>query len=332
MKNINIIAHLKIKYNKINKKIIMQKISVIAWKIFRGLFLFGMCYVLLYPIIYMLSTAFRPVEQSYDPAVIWIPKSFTLSNMHEAFKALNYPKTFLSTVQVGLVSALLQIISCTLVGYGFARFKFKLRNLLFGLVIFTLVVPMQTLTVPMYIHMRNFDFFGLADIYEMITGKTGTVNLLDSLWAFYLPSIFGMGLKSGLYIFVMREFFRGIPKELEQAALIDGCGYFRTFLKVMLPNAAPALLTIFLFSVVWQWNDYYTPAMFFANNATLATAMAGFRQRLYPVVGNIDIWDPYIVTTRFQAGCLLVISPLIITYIFTQKYFTESISRTGIVG
>ena len=319
-------------YEEKVSKIKMNKVTAVLWSIFKGLFLFGMCYVLLYPVMYMVSSAFRPVEQSYDPSVIWIPKSLTMANIVEAYKTLDYLESFKNTMLVGMVSAIFQVISCTLVGYGFARFRFKGRGALFTLVLLTLVVPMQTISVPMHIQMRDFDFFGIARILGFITGKDMTVNLIDSYWAFYLPTIFGMGLKSGLYIFVFRQFFRGLPKELEQAALIDGCGPLKTFRKVMLPNAIPALLTVFLFTVVWQWNDYYTPAMFFSRNATLATSMARFRSNIGVVTAGIDNWDPYVMTTRFQAGCLLVIAPLIIGYMFTQKYFTESISRTGIVG
>jgi len=205
----------------------------------------------------MLSTAFRPLDEGMDPSVVWIPKQFTMANITDVIKAMHYPLAIWHTVQIGVVSAILQIISCAIVGYGFARFKFKGRDALFFMVIFTILVPPQTIIIPSYLQFRYFDFFGLTKILNLFTDNPISVNLLNTGWTFYLPSILGVGIRSGLYIYVFRQFFRGMPKELEDAALIDGCGPVKTFLKVMAPNANSAFLTVFLFSIVWQWNDYF---------------------------------------------------------------------------
>lgn len=301
------------------------------WAVFRGLLLAGISFVLLYPILYMLSNAFKPVAQNYDPSVIWIPKSLTLDNVYDALKVMDFLKTLMTTISVNILSAFLQVASCMVVGYGFARFRFKGRGLLFGLVLLTIIVPPQTLSSSLYFQYRYFDLFGLLQLFKKLSGVGGPINLIGTNWAFYIPAALGMGLRSGLYIYIFRQFFRGMPLELEDAAYIDGCNPYSTFWRIMLPCSGGAILTVMLFSIVWQWNDFYTPAMFMANRYTIATALAAFQQNLSSLsnVGGLNT-DPYIVSTRIQAACLISILPLLIMYLFTQKYFTESIERTGI--
>ena len=294
-----------------------------GWSIFRGMLLFGLCFVLLYPLLYMISVAFRPTKELYDPMVIWIPKTFVLDNIIDAYHAMSYPRAVLATIQLGGVSAALQVISCALVGYGFARFKFIGRDLLFSLVIFTIIVPPQIIIIPI-------DFFGIGKIVGWITGTPWQVNLLNTRWTFYLPAMLGTGLRSGLFIYMFRQFFRGLPQELEDAAHIDGCGPFETFIKVMVPNASGVFLTVGLFSMVWYWNDYFLSSMYFTRVNTVSVALAGLQNSLSLV--GFDIQDPTTLITRMQAGSVLAVAPLLIIYIFLQRYFTESIERTGIVG
>lgn len=308
----------------------LHKIADKIWSIFRFFLLIGMCYVLLYPLFYMLSTAFRPLNEVMDPSVVWIPKEFTMANITDVIKAMKYPVAIWHTVQIGIVSAILQIISCAIVGYGFARFKFKGRDALFFMVIFTILVPPQTIIIPSYLQFRYFDFFGVTKILGLITGSSISANLLNTGWTFYLPSILGVGIRSGLYIYVFRQFFRGMPKELEDAALIDGCGPVKTFLKVMAPNANSAFLTVFLFSIVWQWNDYFFSVMYISKKSPISVALSTLKSAMSTV--GLDTSDPLLTMVRLQAGSLLTILPLLIMYLFVQKYFTESIERTGIVG
>ena len=188
------------------------------------------------------------------------------------------------------------------------------------MVLLTIIVPPQTIIIPSYENFRFFKIFGFE------------FNLLDTVWTFWLPSLLGMGLRSGLYILVYRQFFRGIPKEIEEAAYIDGCGPLTTFVRVMAPNAKHAFVTVFLFSVVWHWNDYYLSAMFFNNNMPLAVALTRLRSGLTLMGIGDEFGDPTTVRTYLQAGSLLVIGPMLALYLFLQKYFTESLERTGIVG
>lgn len=308
----------------------LHKLTGIAWSIFRTLLFIGLGFILLYPVIYMLSIAFRPVSEVMDPGIVWIPRHLTFDNLKTTFKVMNYPEALLNTVSIGVISAMLQLVSCAVAGYGFARFRFRERNILFALVLFTILVPPQTITIPTYLQFRNFDFFGILGAIGALNGRNLTINLLDTRFSFYLPSALGMGIRSGLYIYIYRQFFRGMPVELEDAAMIDGCGPFSTFTRVMLPNAKAVILTVFLFAIVWHWNDYYYAAMYLSSKLTIATSLANLRQSLK--TQGINIYDPFMLVTRMQMGSLLAIFPLLVLYMFTQKHFTESIERTGIVG
>jgi len=243
-----------------------------------------------------------------------------------------YAKSLGTTLKVDLVSSILQVVSCSIVGYGFARFKFKGQRIMFGLVIFTIIVPPQIVAIPTFMQYKFFDFFGLAKILSLIIGRPVHFNLLNSLLTFYLPAILGTGIRSGLFIYIFRQFFRGMPKELEDAAYFDGCSPFQTFFRIMVPNAGPAYLTVFLFSIVWYWNDYFYASMYFSTLRTISVSLAMLPQSIYQQINYFHAGDPYKVITRIQAGCLMAIAPVLILYIALQRYFTESIQRTGIVG
>ena len=159
------------------------------------------------------------------------------------------------------------------------------------------------------------------------------MSVRSLLKSFILPAFFGAGLRAGLFIYIFRQFFAGMPKDLEEAAMIDGCGALRTFVQVMLPLAKSAFITVLLFSFVWHWNDYVQAAMYFNDNQPISVMLNQMQSllqdaKLFNVVTN----TPDEIRTYLQAGCLLTILPPLVLYIFTQRFFTESIERTGIVG
>ena len=136
------------------------KISSFIWSAFRIILLVCMSFVIMYPFLYMISSSFKSTIDIGDPSVIWVPKHFTMENMKDVYKLMEYPRTILNTLKVDFVSVVFQIISCSLIGYGFARYKFKGRELLFSLVLFTMIVPPQTILIPLFLKYRFFDFFG----------------------------------------------------------------------------------------------------------------------------------------------------------------------------
>lgn len=313
------------------KKKSISGIASFGYKIFRFVLLFSLCFVILYPIIYMVSVAFRDPVDLYDPTVIWVPKTFTLDNFKLVIETLDYWNMLGSTLYYAIIGTLLNVISCALAGYGFARFNFKLKGILFTLMLFMLIVPSQLISIPLYLQYNNFDFFGISSLLKLITGNDFTVNLLDTSFSIFVPAAFGCGLRSGLLIYIFRQFFRGMPVALEDAAYIDGCGTVKTFLKIIIPNASGAFLVSTILSFVWYYNDYYFTSMFFSNPKTLSVAIAGLKDILAQA-GFDTRSDPYSVVAQMQAGCLLVIIPLVLVFLFLQKYFIKSIASSGIVG
>lgn len=290
-----------------------------------------LAYQLLYPLLYMLSMSLRVPAEAMDPSVIWIPKTLTLSNFKDTLRVMDFWGAFKNSIFIGGGSGLLDVLSCAFVAYGFARFKFPFSNLLFSLVLLTLVVPIQTIILPLYADMKYFDAFGIMKLLHTLTGGPNSVSLVGNYFAFYLPSMLGMGLRSGLYIFIFRQFFKGMPVELEDAAYVDGYGPFKTFFRIMLPNAKNAIITVFLFSFVWHWNEFYLSNLFLGNlKKNFAIALSSLRVDLQSVVNVQTISDPLVILTRIQAGALLSILPLIILFLITQKYFTDSIEHAGI--
>lgn len=290
-----------------------------------------LAYQLLYPVLYMISASIKDPLDSYDPSVIWIPKNFSATGFIDAFKSMKYLDALKGSLEISLGCAVLDVMSCALAGYGFARFKFPFKNLLFACVILTLMVPMQTIILPYYMNMRYFDPLGLVSAFNAVFDKTVTINLVGKNIAFYLPSLFGAGIRSGLYIYIFRQFFEGMDKALEESAHIDGCGPLRTFLKIMLPNARNAIVTVFLFSFVWHFNDYYlTKQLLGTNRRTLIVALSSLRIDLAALIGGQTAFDPIRIQTRIQAGCLLAIVPMFLLYIFAQRKLADSIEHIGI--
>jgi multiple sugar transport system permease protein len=316
------------------RRVIVNRGFAIGKGLFRFLFLLGMSFVLLYPVLFLLSNAFRDMKDILDPSVIWIPKHFTLRNFQLAISTLGFFPALKRTLVILIPSVTIQVFICMMVGYGFARFKFREREPLFYLLLFTIIVPIQTIIIPVYVNFRFFDFFGIGRLIGLFTGRQVSVNLLNTPWTFYTLSLFGMGIRSGLYIFIFRQFFRNVPVELEEAARIDGCGPFATYFRIMIPNVTSVILTVALFSVVWHWNDYYESVMFFQNEFPLSVSLTMLQDLLSVISTNVirpqDL--ALIRSSVLEAASLLVTAPILILYLVTQKFFTESIQRTGIVG
>ena len=290
-----------------------------------------LAYQLLYPVLYMVSASVKAPIDSYDPGVIWIPKHFSATGFTDAFKTMKYLDALLRSLGIGLGCALLDVASCALAGYGFARYKFPLKNVFFVCVILTLIVPTQTIILPYYMNMRYFDPLGMMTLFSKITGSETMINLIGNNLAFFIPSALGAGIRSGLYIYIFRQFFEGMSAALEESAYVDGSGPLRTFTHIMLPNAKNAIITVFLFSFVWHFNDYYlSKQLMGTSERTLIVALSSLRMDLAAVIGGQTEFDPIRVQTRIQAGCLLVILPMFLLYIVSQRKLADSIEHIGI--
>ena len=299
--------------------------------ILRFLFLFGLTYLFLFPLFYMIIATIQDPSTTKDPSVVWIPTKVTLQNIKLAFDMLDYKNSILLTLAISGLSTIATLISCSMVGYGFARYNFAGKKFAFIFVILIFIVPPQTTLISTFLNFRFFDFLGIMKLLAPITGVS-SVNLLNTIWTFVLPSLFASGIRSGLFIFIFRQFFAGQPKELEEAAKIDGCNAFATYLRIMVPLAVPAFITVFLFSFVWHWNDIYSSTMLFTGNLKPITVMLN-NMNATMLKDQINLnFSATQMRGGLAAGSLLSIAPLLLIYIFTQRYFTESVERAGIVG
>ena len=298
--------------------------------VLRALMLFGLCFLILQPILDKISVSFMMERDLYDTTIIVVPRNLTLENYQLAAQLLNLNSSLLNTALISLLTAVLQIVACTLAGYGFARFEFPLKKFWFACVILVIVIPPQTISSSLYLHFRYFDFLG---IFTRLTG--GPINLKGSPLPYVMLSMTAMGLKNGLYIFMIRQYFKAIPLSLEEAAYVDGASTFTTFLRVLLPQAVPVLVSCFLFSFVWQWTDVFYTRLFLptANTMYLSIRLSGMAESLRTYVSTrLGINSPPIgyVMQIISTGVLVVIAPLLALYLFAQRWFIESISSTGL--
>ncbi len=308
--------------------LLKKTINVTLYKVARAILLFGLCFLILQPLFNKISISFMAEKDLYDSTVISIPRNFTFSNYRLANELLEFWVCLKNTVLVAMLVSVIQVAACTLAGYGFARYKFPLRNFWFACVMLSILVPPQTISSSLFLHFRFFDVLG---IFKAITGDT--INLQNSMAPYIMMCMGCMGLKSGLYIFMLRQFFRNIPKELEEAAYVDGCGKLRTFLRIMLPDAKPILTSCFLFSFVWQWTDSYYAKLFLGKIRLLPKALTGLVGRLgdyYQAVTTGALPSAAYEQALIATGLLMTIIPLLLIYVVAQKGFVESLSQSGI--
>lgn len=314
----------------------LQRFFDIVYAIFRALLVIGISFIILYPILQKISVAFKDKTDIYNPTIYMIPVHFTGENIQLAMGILDYFPMLGKTLLFVIVTTLLTAASCALAGYGFARFNFPGNQILFTLVIMTILVPSTTLMLPYYLHFKNFDFLGIISLF---TGKSG-VNLINTYWPSIITSATAIGLKAGLFIYIFRQFFKGLPKEIEEASLIDGAGGIQTFFRIMLPNSIPPIITVVLFCFVWQYNDTFYTTLFMNGMELMSlkvSTLSSQANQFIPVLmgyahGSGFKADPNHVAMVVDTGILLAIAPLILLYIVVQRYFVESIERTGIVG
>ncbi len=293
--------------------------------------------IILMPILKMVSATFMSPEEVGNPISTWIPGTFSTEHLVVAFTLLNYPKALVYTLLTTAGQVVLQVLSAAITGYSFARIRNKKLQKLFAIVILTIVVPPSVMMLPQYLFFRNFDIFG---IIEAITGSP--INLLGNPVTLYILDFCGMGLKSGLYIYIFRQFFRGLPRELEEAAHMDGCGFVQTLFRIIMPNAMPGIITVSVLSFVWNWNDTYYSNLFVGNRLNLMIKLnqvsGDMTNTLWGIHGKIpgDFFFEHtnmLYQNSILTSCsMLVILPLIVLFMFIQKRFVESASNAGIVG
>jgi len=304
------------KYDKyLHKYLSMHTLVRFIVRICFYLLLFGLSFIFIYPFLDMIVTSLKSTSDLMNITVKWIPNSLMFSNYVVAIEQLQYLKYFKNSVFVTTVCIIGHVLSCSFVAYGFSRYKFPFRDSLFSFVIFTLIVPVQVIIFPLYI------FYS----------KLGWVN---SYLPIIVPTFFGYGLKGGLFIFLFRQFFAGLPYELEEAARVDGCRPLRTFFTIILPVSKSAILVSIVLSMVWHWNDYFEPNIYIAekNMHLLPSRLPA----LYNMLNTDDILNPemdlIINEAIVLAATFLVVLPILIVYSLVQNKFMEGIERSGLTG
>ena len=300
--------------------------------LFRYIFFLSLSYILLYPFLYIIVNSLKSYSDAYDATVTWVPKSLYFGNIISALTVFDVKNTVMRTMVYEIVAALIQFCSCAVAAYGLARFNLKGKGFMMGLVIFNILVPYMMTIIPSYVNYSYLDFFGILKLISKIIGRDIRPNVVGTPLVFYLPSMFGTGLKGGLFIYIFTQFFKGLPKELEEAAWIDGAGSWKTFLRIVIPSSGSATITVILFSIIWHWNDLYLAQMYL-QDYTFATAISAFGAQTIAATLQTDLQTSNLMLVPILlSGCLLFMLPLLIFYLLIQRKFMASIATSGIVG
>jgi multiple sugar transport system permease protein len=285
----------------------------LVFKIFLYAIFISTAYIYMNPMLYMLTTMIKSLSDLLDPTVVWIPTSFFIDHLEYAYSSLNYTKSFSMSLAVSLLSAISHCFSCAIAGYAFARLQFPLKKLMFGCLLLALIMPSQVIILPTILAYNQLGFS-------------------NSLFSLIIPSLFGHGIRGALFIIIFRQFFLTQPKELEEAARVDGANVFRIFFRVVFPLAKPAILVVFLFSFVWTWNDTTLPNMFMtgAKDVPLAAQMFRLDSSISGLVERGAAPAIFFEPIKMAASFLVILPPLLL-YVFAQKWFVESVERTGLI-
>jgi len=323
-------------YNKLKsphtKKVIKNKSSQIAETILRYFLMYGLAFVILLPLLQQLAVAFREPTDINNALVLWIPEKYSIQNFKIALIVTDYWNSLKNSFVLSFFVTLLQLLVTMLVGYALARLKFPGHNVVFIFVIFTIIVAPTTLELPLKINLSN--------------GFGTRINMLGSPFVLYAFAITGMGIKAGIFIYLFRQFFKGIPTEIEESAMVDGANPLQVFLRIMLPNAMGGIILTSVLTFVWQWNDgYFVPIYVSKINArydTLTTKMMGISGNIQDAIQKAGIWElfdqdvtknPLFTSMILNTSGMLAMIPLLIIYLIVQKrLFTEGVERSGLVG
>ncbi len=315
----------------------------VVYAIFRFLLLMSIGFIIIYPLLYIIVTTISAPTTFTNGTRVWIPTEFAIKdNFEKAFYALDYIDAFFNTIKYEVVSALLSVASCAVIGYGFARFKFKGKKILTGILFLTILMPDMLLLVPRSVNFTNIDFLYIGHGIEALVNWIGslfgadwsgfniTPDISDSLLTMWLPSVLGIGLRSGVLIYIYIQFFTGLPRELEEAAWVDGAGPFKTFLRIAVPSSSVVFITVSVFSLIWHWNDSLLAGIYLQTDSTLAVTLGDIDNFLNAIYTLAHGTPQY--ASAIMAACLLFITPMLIFYMIVQRGFVESIDRVGITG
>lgn len=259
--------------------------------------------ILIYPIIWMFFATFKTNEEIYGVTKL-LPKVFTLKYYTEGWKGtgrINYGTFFKNTFLLVLPTTMFTVISSTFVAYGFARFKFPGKKILFALLMGTLMLPNSVIIIPRYTLYNKFDW-------------------INTYLPFHVPAILAC---YPFFIYMLIQFMRGLPKELDESAYVDGCGTLRTLVQILLPLMKPALFSAGLFQFLWTYNDYFNPLIFINSVKNYPISLA---LRMSLDAESVVQWG------KVMAMSFVAVVPVMLLFFAAQKYFVEGIATSGLKG
>ena len=271
--------------------------------IIKNIFLCGLTFCMLYLLIWMFLGRFKSASEVFDTSKFF-PTEWHFENYTNAWKAIpgyTFGRFFLNSFFISGLIVVGSLISCTLAAYPFARLEFKGKKLFFACVIASIILPTQILLIPRFI---MFSSIGWTDSFKPLI----------------VPSFFCQ-VYGGFCIYMLVQFMRSIPNELEEAAIIDGCGMLRRLLCIIVPNCKPALFTIGIFSFIWSWDDFLNQLIYLNSVGKYTVSLA---LRMFNDTSAVTSWG------QLFAASILTLIPVTLVYAFAQKYFVEGISTTGL--
>ena len=288
------------------------------------LLIIGLAFVFVYPFLYMIATSLMSNSDLNSSSVHWLPTEIKFENYAIALQLMDIGRFVKNSLFVTVVASFGHVIACSFIGYGFARYNFPLKKILFGCVLLAFIVPTQTIIIPLYMTYSNLKW-------------------LDTYLPLIVPTFFGFGLRGALYVFLFRQFFLTVPKRLEEAARIDGCGFMMTYWRIVFPLAKATLVVALVLSVVWHWNDFYESSLYISSPAlgflpprltsiiTATNALPEQQAEMLRMLGLEDGEDT-LNDAVVMAGALIISAPILVFFAFAQRQFMQGIERTGITG
>jgi multiple sugar transport system permease protein len=274
------------------------RLTKIASRLLLYVLLTGASLVMLFPFAWMLSSSFKPDADIFNFPIQWIPPNLFPQNYLRVWQSMKYGQLLFNTTFLAVMITSLQILTCTLAGYAFAKIPFPENRIVFLGYLATLMVPFQVLMIPQFVIIR-------------------LLGLMDSHWAIILIQAF-----NPFGVFMMRQFFLNIPMELSEAARIDGLSEFGIYTRIILPLSKPAIASLAIFTSVAVWNDFLTP-LIYLNSTSKWTIQLGLRNMFAEYTADYG---------GVMAGAVLSILPILLVFILLQRYFIEGIAMSGIKG
>ena len=331
-----------------------KQVSNFSFNLISLILILGLCFVILYPFIELVPTVFSTPEDIGNPNVIWVPEEWSILSFKGAARMV-MPEgimTMAKSIGFALVLMVIQVFVSAMTGYTMARVKYRwLSPIMFVLVVLVFLTPRQSLLLAQYIYFSNFDGLGLIPLLQDIfpnaawlqhpvAGKEGVIMLINQPASLYMLAALGNGVNQSLMILIFSQFFKNIPKEPEEAALIDGCGFYKTYFKIMVPNAIPAVVIVAILAFVWNYGDTYYTRYFDPEGAHMASELATtfIDANKQMLLDRFRIWYNIPVTTDMtfdalkQSGILIFLIPLVLLYLFAQRWLVENLENSGLVG